>query len=157
GLDDLEVAALAQARGQVAVELDDGEGRAMAGQQRQRHRAQARAYLDEDVALGRRDRVDDAVDDDAVGEEMLAEALARDVRTHAKIPWLRMAATPVAALGRAEWTPWIWLRQATSVAPSRGWREAPRGWAITLATRGFRCRPWSAAPSPSPGRPHRTS
>ena len=62
GLDHVEVAAPAQPLGQVAVELDDGQ-RVAVRAQRDRHRAQARADLDQALARPRRDRPDDAVDD----------------------------------------------------------------------------------------------
>ena len=66
-----------EARGEVAVDLDrvmcPARSISRAGQ-----RGEARADLDEVVARPRRDRGDDALDVVRVGEEVLAEALARD-------------------------------------------------------------------------------
>ena len=78
GFDHVELAVQAQAGRQVAVELDDGEA-AQALDQRLRERGQARADLDHGLAGARVDGADDGVDDAAVAEEVLAEALARDV------------------------------------------------------------------------------
>jgi hypothetical protein len=83
GFDDLELADArgrrAQARGQVAVELDRGQ-RADAREQREGERAFARADLDEALARLRVDRAQQPVDDAALVQEMLPEALLHHVR-----------------------------------------------------------------------------
>ena len=78
GLDHLELGPAPQARRQVAIELDDGQP-AAARHERIGHGAESRPDLHQRIAGPRVDHADDAVDDGAVGEEMLAEALARDV------------------------------------------------------------------------------
>ena len=54
--------------------------RAPEEQQRQRQRALAGTDFDEAVPVLRRDRLDDAAQDPCIVQEMLAEALARNVR-----------------------------------------------------------------------------
>src|SRR5204862_7155098 len=91
--------------------------RARLGQERQGERAFARADLDEAVARRRRERAKDAIDHAALVQEMLAEALARDVRAFHQRPacasfWasstaarrLPRSAPPVPA--RSSATPW---------------------------------------------------
>jgi hypothetical protein len=68
----------AQARGQVAVQLDDREA-AQALHQRLREGGEAGADLHHGLARLRRDLAHDGVDDAGVGQEVLAEALAGDV------------------------------------------------------------------------------
>ncbi len=74
--------ALAQARREIAIDLDrrdvSGALDEAAGQ-----RGEARADLDDVVAGPRIDRVDDARDVVRIGEEVLAESLARLVSVHA--------------------------------------------------------------------------
>jgi len=65
--------------GEIAVDFDDGQA-AGPGQQRPGQRTQPRADLDEVLASLRRDRLDDAPDVVRIGQEMLAESLARAVR-----------------------------------------------------------------------------
>ena len=82
GADDVEVADAARTRreriDQVAIELDRGQV-AGSAQQRQRQRALAGTDFDDAVFGFRRNRLDDAAQDALVVQEMLAEALARDV------------------------------------------------------------------------------
>jgi hypothetical protein len=78
GLDHRHAGTLAPARGQVAVQLDHRQ-RPAAFQQRLGHRTEAGADLDDRLARLRADRPHDAVDHHRVGQEVLAEALARDV------------------------------------------------------------------------------
>ena len=73
---------LAQPRRQVAVQLDDGE-RTTALQQRLRQSAQARPDLHQRLSGPGCDRPHDAVDDCNIDEEVLAEALARDMGAQA--------------------------------------------------------------------------
>ena len=72
----------------IAIELDHAEG-LDTFEQRQRHRAQARADFDQRIALARIDGVNDGFDDVDVGQEMLAEALARQMFGHAVSPATR--------------------------------------------------------------------
>ena len=66
----------AQPHREVAVELDHGQ-LAQAFDQRLGQRGEAGADLDHELARLGRDLVDDGFDDGLVGQEMLAEALAR--------------------------------------------------------------------------------
>ena len=66
---------LAQALGQIAVELNDRE-LAQSFDQRLRHGGQAGADLDHGVAGLRVDGAHDGVNDAAVGQKVLAEAFA---------------------------------------------------------------------------------
>src|SRR6185295_19722494 len=75
-LDDREPRGAAQARREVAVDLDDGQ-RAGALEQRRRERAAPGTDLDERIARTRIDLEDDPLDDRRVDEEVLAEALPR--------------------------------------------------------------------------------
>ena len=76
GLDDVELRVRAQAHGQVAVQFDDGEP-AQALDQGLGQRGQPGADLDHGVAWFGRYRLDDAVDDAAVAQKVLAETFAR--------------------------------------------------------------------------------
>mmetsp|Transcript_49602 Transcript_49602/g.116474 ORF Transcript_49602/g.116474 Transcript_49602/m.116474 type:complete len:241 (+) Transcript_49602:2960-3682(+) len=76
--DDLDIVAGAEPGGQVTVQFDDGQ-RPVSGQQRQRHRAEPGADLDQGLTRLRVDQVDDGVDQRRVGQEMLAKALARNM------------------------------------------------------------------------------
>jgi hypothetical protein len=67
-----------QPRGEVAVDLDDGQV-ANALEQRMRERAQAGADLDDVVVWLRIERGENALDGAPVDQEVLAEALSRDV------------------------------------------------------------------------------
>ena len=71
----------AQPLRQIAVQLDYGQP-AEPFNQRLRQRREPRPDLDHRVARLRRDRIDDRIDDAAVGQKVLAEALARDVLRH---------------------------------------------------------------------------
>jgi hypothetical protein len=65
--------------GEIAIDFDDSQAAGL-GQQRPGQRTQPRADLDEMLASLRRDRLDDARDVMRIGQEMLAESLARAVR-----------------------------------------------------------------------------
>ena len=75
GLDHVERRVAAQARGEIAIELDHRQPLA-AFEQRQRQRAASGTDLDQRVARLRIDRGDDPVDHRQVDEEVLAEALS---------------------------------------------------------------------------------
>ena len=68
----------AQAQRQVAVQLNDGQT-AQALDQRLRERGQAGADFHHRIAWLRRNRLHDGVNDGAIGQKMLAKALARQV------------------------------------------------------------------------------
>ncbi len=78
GLDDIELPVLAQPRGQVAVQLDHREP-AQAFDQRLGQRRQPRADLHHGLPGLGRDGAHNRIDDALVAQEVLAEALARDV------------------------------------------------------------------------------
>ena len=82
GFNDMQAFLLAQSCGQVAVKFNDGE-RLASRQQRARHRTQARPDLDHRLTGARVDGIHDVFDDRSVDQEMLSEALARDVPVHA--------------------------------------------------------------------------
>jgi hypothetical protein len=138
-------------RGEIAVDLDDGQS-VDPIEQRSGQRAQTRADFDEALASLRRDRLDDALDIMRIGQEMLAESLARAMRGFQRAAARARAARSIARSTAANSEPGSAARAS---APSAA-RSSAVPWSTEVRTIGrpsVTLTPWPKLACLSTGNP----